>query len=270
VTAIVDTNGRAEPPSIEIFTSPDSGLIDPVKQMMLASRFTAGRLKGTAVRAMILLAVDVRLPRLSATELVTAARRDLAAHNTDSALAALDIALDSVITHPTDGERAYALLVRGNVESATGREGAARADAAAGLALYDALVARGVDLVPFLRHLADSARSSRKLRPGPGSDMSAPTALGSVSEQPVLVSHPAIHYPPEMEALRVGGTVVVEATLDTSGHVETASARVFASPNHGLDREALRAVQGSVYRPARSDGHAVRTVIRQAVTFVNY
>jgi TonB family protein len=100
--------------------------------------------------------------------------------------------------------------------------------------------------------------------------MPAPSAVGGVDEQPVLVFHPPIHYPPELAALKVDGTVMVEATLDAMGHIERASARLVGSPNHGFDAEALRVVRGSVYRPARSNGQPVRAVIRQAISFVAY
>jgi len=162
IAAIIDTTGHAEPASLEILSTPDSGLIEPVKQMMLASQFSAGRLKGTAVRVMVQMAVDVRLPRLSAAELVGTARRELAAGHRDSALTLVEIALDTALTHPTDGERVYALLVRGVAASHAGRDSAGGADLAEGLALYQTLTARGVDLAPFLRRLADSVRLSRR------------------------------------------------------------------------------------------------------------
>jgi TonB family protein len=270
VAAIIDTAGRAERASVEVLSTPDSGLNEPVKQMMLASQFSPGRLKGTAVRVMVQMGVDVLLPRLRATELVGSARAQLAARRPDSALTLLEFALDSALTHPTDGERAYALLVRGVAASRAGRDSAGRIDLGEGLALYQSLTARGVDLAPFLRRLADSVRLARRGSNAPGPAMSAPTAAEPVDEQPVLVSHPPIRYPPEMQALRVEGTVVVEAGLDTTGRVEHASAKIAASPNHAFDGEALRVVRGSVYRPARRQGRAVRAVIRQAITFVNY
>jgi TonB family protein len=270
VAAIIDTAGRAEPASVEVLSTPDSGLNEPVKQMMLASQFSPGRLKGTAVRVMVQMGVDVLPPRLSATELVGSARAQLAARRPDSALTLLEIALDSALTHPTDGERVYALLVRGVASSRAGRDSAGRIDLGEGLALYQSLTARGVDLAPFLRRLADSVRLARRASNPSGPGMSAPTAAEPVDEQPVLVSHPPIHYPPEMQALRVEGTVVVEAGLDTTGRVEQASAKIAATPNHAFDGEALRVIRGSVYRPARRQGHAVRAVIRQAITFVNY
>ena len=270
MAAIVDTSGRVEPASVEVLSTPDSGLNDAVKQMMLASQFSAGRLKGAAVRVMVQLGVDVRPPRLRATELVGSARAQLAARRPDSALTLLELALDTSLTHPTDGERVYALLVRGAAASRAGRDSASRADLGEGLALYQSLTARGVDLAPFLRRLADSVRLARRGSQGAGPAMPAPSTVDPVDEQPVLVSHPGIRYPPEMQALRVGGTVVVEAALDATGHVEPGSAKIAESPNHAFDAEALRVVRGSVYRAARREGRPVRAVIRQAISFVNY
>jgi len=100
--------------------------------------------------------------------------------------------------------------------------------------------------------------------------MEVPAASGAVDAQPVLVSHPPIRFPPEMAQLGAAGSVVVEAMLDTAGHIEAASLRVTQSANPGFNAEARRLVLGSVYRPARVGGRAVRTLIRQAITFVNY
>src|SRR5256884_652272 len=244
IAAIIDTTGHAEPASLEVLSTPDSGLVEPVKQMMLASQFSPGRLKRVAVRVMVQMAVDVRPPRSSATELVSNARRQLAANRPDSALAQLALALDTALTHPTDAERVYALLVRGVAASRMGRDSAGRADLAEGLALYQTLTARGVDLAPFLRRFADSVRLSGRGAKPPGATMAAPIAVGAVDEQPALVSHPPIRYPPEMQSLRVDGTVLVEAALDVTGHVEPGSARIFQSPNHAFDEEALRVVRG--------------------------
>src|SRR5438132_11488674 len=65
-----------------------------------------------------------------------------------------------------------------------------------------------------------------------------------------------------MQSLRVDGPVLVEAALDVTGHIEPGSARIFQSPNHAFDEEALRVVRGSVYRPARSESRAVREIGR--------
>ncbi len=270
VTAVIDTTGRPEASSVDVLSTPDSALIGPAKQMMLATQFTPGHRKGTAVRVMVQMNVDVRPPRLDATELTGKARAALAAGHADSAQRLLDIALDTVLTHPTDGERVYALLVRGIAASRAGGDSAGRADRDSGVALYKNLTARGADLAPFLRRLADSVRLASRATKAPGGDMPAPTALGAVDEQPVLASHPLIRYPREMQALRVAATVVVEAALDATGHVEPASARITQTSNHAFDAEALRVVRGSIYRPARVGGRAVRAVIRQPISFVNY
>ncbi|PYP60435.1 MAG: hypothetical protein DMD44_02245 [Gemmatimonadetes bacterium] len=75
---------------------------------------------------------------------------------------------------------------------------------------------------------------------------------------------------PRCKRSGLDGTVVVEAALDSTGHVEPGSAHVVLSPNHAFDAEALRVVRGSVYRPARLQGRPVGAVIRQAIGFVNY
>lgn len=267
VAAIVDTSGRVEPQSVEGLSTPDSLLFEPVRQMLLASQFSPGRLKGVTVRVMIQMAVDVRPPRFSATQLVGAARAQLASGHPDSVQTLLTLALDSALSHPTEGERAYGLLARGIAESRAGHESASRADLGDGVTLVQSLTARGMDLAPFLRRLADSVRFARRAT---GGDMPAPTTLGAVDEPPALVSHPPIRYPPEMLALRIAATVVVEAALDATGHVEPGSAKIVQSPNHAFDQEALRVVRGSAYRPAKSGGRAVRAVIRQAISFANY
>src|SRR5205814_10651986 len=165
----------------------------------------AGGPEGAAWRVMVPLGVGLRPPRFSATEQVGAARAQVAARRPDSALTLLALALDTSLTHPTDGERAYALLVRGVAASRAGRDSASRADLGEGLALYQSLTARRVDLAPFLRRLADSVRLARRASNAAGPAMPAPSTVDPVDEQPVLVSHPAIRYPPEMQALRVGG-----------------------------------------------------------------
>src|SRR5206468_12224334 len=135
--------------------------------------------------------------------------------------------------HPAYGERLYALLVRGVAASRTGRDSAGRADLAEGLALYQTLTARGVDLAPFLRRFADSVRLSGRGAKPPGATMSAPIAVGAVEEQPVLVSHPPIRCPPEMQSLRVEGTVLVGAARDLTGHAGLGSGKIVQRPNPG-------------------------------------
>lgn len=269
VEAVIDTLGSVDSASMRIHSTPDSALIAPVLEMMRATRFAPGRTKGTPVRALVVMGVEVRLPLLRAIELATRARGELAAQHADSALATLELALDSSLTHPSDGERVYTLLVRNRVRAALGQDSAAAADREAALRLYDQLVANGVDLAPGVRRLADSVRTHQVLPAPQTSALAPPTTSDAVDEPPALVSYPPIVYPPEMRAQRVGATVQVEARLDTAGRVVRGSATVLSSANQAFDAEARRVVEGSVYRPARTRGRPVPARIRQDVIFVN-
>jgi len=274
VRVVVDTLGHVEPQSIQVLETPDSGLVLPLTQMMLATTFTPGRAGGHAVRSMTSLSLNLMppaSPKLSVTQLASAARTQLAARRPDSALALITDALD-LATGATPGERVYALLVRGLALRALGRDSLASVAFDSGSAGYRDLVARGVDLAPFLRRLADSVRMSRRRGPAPSATatgLGAPSAAG-VDEQPAVATHPAIRYAPEMQALRIGGTVIVEATLDTTGHVIPGSVRIVQSPNPVFNDEARRVVLAATYRPARQGGRAVRTTIRQPITFAAY
>ena len=274
VRMVVDTEGRVEPASIEMVETPDSGFVQPLTQMMLATTFTPGRAGGHPVRSMTSLSFNLApppVPTLGATQLVSAARRQLTARHTDSALALVTDALDPA-ANATPGERVYALLVRGLALKALGRDSLASAAFDSGTAGYRDLTARGVDLAPFLRRLADSVRMSRRRPTAPAaaaSGLGTPLATG-VDEQPWLVTHPTIRYAPEMQALRIGGTLIVEATLDTTGHVIPSSVRIVQSPNPVFNDEARRVVLAATYRPARQGGKAVRTTIRQPITFAPY
>ena len=146
-----------------------------------------------------------------------------------------------------------------------GRDSLATVSFNAGLAGYRDLTARGIDLAPFLKRLADSIRISRRAAP-----MEAPTVVGTVDEPPALIRHPPIRYAPEMQALRIGGTVVVEATLDTTGRVLPATVKVVQTPNPVFDAESKRVVLAAEYRPARVRGRNARVTIRQPITFAAY
>ena len=263
VSFVVDTEGRAEPRSIEVLEAPDSALHEPVKAMVAASQFTPGRHRGRPVRVLMALRVEVRPPRLNATELVRQARALAPQRRTDSALTLLDLALGP-LANPTDAERAYALLVRGTVRTAARRDSLAAPDYRAGLAVYDSVTARGTELAPVLVRLADSVRRATRPRVA----LPPPRVLGAGGEPPVLVSHPPLRYPPEARQLGVSGTVVIEVAVDTAGRVEPGTARVVETTNPIFNAEALRVVRAAVYRPARSAGRPVRLVIQQPVAFM--
>ena len=269
VTLIVDTTGHAEPASIEILETPDTALAGPVRTMILASHYVPGRKHQEPVRTMMELDLQLHAPPPpTATALATDARAALAAHHADSALALLADAMDTA-THATEGERMYVLVVRSMALAAERRDSAARVDLDSAFALKRDLTVQHVDLAPFLLRLADSVRLARRggiAARGPA--MGTPTLVGAADAPPVLISHPRIVYPLEMQRLSVSGTVVVEARVDATGRVTTA--KVVESPNPGLDGEALRVVRGSLYRVARRAGQAAAVTIRQPITFAGY
>jgi TonB family protein len=263
IRAVVDTLGRVEERSFVVLESPDSAFNAPLRQMMFAAQFTPGRVKGHTVRSQIDLGFSLNPPAPeSPTKLIAAAREQLRRRRADSALALIDQALDGA-NQASDGERAYALLVQGTAWHVKGQDSLSAISLDAGLAGYRDLTARGVDLAPVLRRLADSIRISRR-------PFAAPSVVGLVDEQPVLISHPPIRYAPEMQSLRIGGTVIIEATLDTTGRVLPATLKVVQSPNPVFNVETKRVVLAAVYRPARVGGRATRVTIRQPVTFAAY
>ena len=271
VRAVVDTLGRVEAGSIVVLDSPDSAFNAPLERMLSAAQFTPGRVKGHVVRSQVDLGFSLHPPApANPTSLIGAARDQLRLRRADSALALTGAALDSA-NQPSAAERMYALLVRGLAWHAKGRDSLAAAAWDDGLAGYRDLTARGVDLAPFLKRLADSIRLGRRsTAPGHAAPFGTPTTVETVDEQPVLIAYPPIRYAPEMQALRIGGTVIVQATLDTSGHVLPATVTVVHSPNSVFDAEARRLVLGAKYRPARVRGHPTRATIRQPVTFAAY
>ena len=275
VIAVIDTLGRVEAESFRVLDTPDSGFVEPLRRMMLAASFTPGRAKGQLVRSRVDLQFTLTPPPpRSPTALVGAARDQLRAHRADSALALTVEALDSS-NNATPGERVYAELVQGLAYRATKQDGLAEQAFTAGLAGYRDLTAQGVDLAPFLKRLADSIRISRRgSTPPPPAARTSPfgtvTVVGVADEAPALLSHPDIRYAPEMQALRIGGTVIVEATLDTTGHVLPATVKVVQTPNPAFDAEAKRVVVAAMYRPARVNRKAAKVTIRQPITFAAY
>ncbi len=88
-----------------------------------------------------------------------------------------------------------------------------------------------------------------------------------VETPPVLLAHPAVRYPEVLRQAGIEGEVMVEAVLDTLGHVETGSARVVRGTHALMDAEALSVVGGSRYRPGRMGPRAVRVRIQVPVRF---
>ena len=90
----------------------------------------------------------------------------------------------------------------------------------------------------------------------------------ALDEVPQLVSAPELEYPPELRRIGIEGHVIVEAILDTTGHVEFESVELVQGANPEFDSAAVNYVRAAVFRPARLHGQAVRALVRLPINFV--
>ena len=88
-----------------------------------------------------------------------------------------------------------------------------------------------------------------------------------VEERPEMVSHPPVRYPDILRQAGIDGHVVIEAVVDTSGHVERGSIKVLSSTNQLFEQPAKEVIAGAVFRPGRISGRAVRVRIQQPFNF---
>jgi len=63
VQAIIDTSGRAEPPSVKVIQSPNPGFDQSAKNYVLRALFRPARVHGRAVRVLLNLPIDFKIKR---------------------------------------------------------------------------------------------------------------------------------------------------------------------------------------------------------------
>ena len=88
-----------------------------------------------------------------------------------------------------------------------------------------------------------------------------------VEQQPELLSSPPPRYPELLRLAHVEGVVIVQAVVDTVGHVERSTLKVISSPHPALSASALECLSGAVFRPGRVEGRAVRVLVQVPVQF---
>jgi protein TonB len=92
---------------------------------------------------------------------------------------------------------------------------------------------------------------------------------GSVVDQlPVMLAGPGPAYPEALRWAGVEGRVILEAVVDTAGHVEPGSLVAVAATHPGFVAPARRAVAAALFRPARVRGRAVRVRVRIPMDFM--
>jgi protein TonB len=98
-------------------------------------------------------------------------------------------------------------------------------------------------------------------------DLQAVFVEAVVDEPPIRLSSPPLNYPPLLRDAGIEGRVVMEFIIGVNGHPETESIRIIESTNKAFERPARDLVMGSVYRPGRMRGQAVRVLVSQPVVF---
>ena len=87
----------------------------------------------------------------------------------------------------------------------------------------------------------------------------------AAQEAPRLVSSPSVVYPKQALRNRVEGDVLLELSIDASGHVT--EARVTQGLGHGLDDAALSAAKQYVFAPATDHGVAIASTLDLTIPF---
>jgi protein TonB len=74
-------------------------------------------------------------------------------------------------------------------------------------------------------------------------------------------------YPPVLQQAGIAGSVEAQYVVDTVGKAEPQSWRVLRSTNKAFEEPAREAIMGSLYKPARIRGQAVRQLVQQRISF---
>jgi len=94
-----------------------------------------------------------------------------------------------------------------------------------------------------------------------------PIDVALAEELPMLLAGPVPAYPELLRQAGVQGRVMLEAVVDTGGHVEPGSIVVVAAAHLGFVAPARQAVAAMLFRPARVRGRAVRVRVRIPMDF---
>jgi TonB family protein len=100
--------------------------------------------------------------------------------------------------------------------------------------------------------------------PPPPAESPAPVTVGGDIKPPARLKGVPPVYPADAVASRTEGTVVVEATIDTTGRVSSATIRRSVP---SLDQAALDAVRQWLYEPTKINGQAVPVIMTVTVSF---
>lgn len=121
--------------------------------------------------------------------------------------------------------------------------------------------AEGRDTLPYANDadaVIDSLRADSVGHAGP-------VLASSLSARPAVIHCEPVSPPAEL-ADRTG-FVILAYVVDTAGRVEPASVRVLQATHAGFAGPAMASVRSCQLRPGRADGHPVRALVQQRVSF---
>jgi protein TonB len=99
-------------------------------------------------------------------------------------------------------------------------------------------------------------------------DVKAEVYMSSQLDDPaVAVSQPQPRFPPVLQSAGIGGYVVVQYIVDTTGHAEPSSFKVMEKTHDAFVAPAREAIMKSVFRPAKFKGEPVRQLVNQKISF---
>lgn len=82
-----------------------------------------------------------------------------------------------------------------------------------------------------------------------------------VDEKPLLLSAPPPPYPTQLSEAGIQGRVVLQAVVDTTGHLEPGSLKILQTPNPGFNSPVKQWALKALFRPAMRQGRAVRVYV---------
>jgi TonB family protein len=88
-----------------------------------------------------------------------------------------------------------------------------------------------------------------------------------VDDPPTVISTGPLRYPPVLERAGIGGRVVMQFVVDTTGHAEAAGFKILSSTNPAFNEPAKEVIMKSVFRPGRVRGQPVRVQVQQVISF---
>lgn len=107
---------------------------------------------------------------------------------------------------------------------------------------------------------------NKKLKKDDLDELPIPKAEYLVTEMPSVSNEVQINYPEKAKAIQLEGTVTLSILIDERGVVRDATVVEGLMPE--MDEEALRAIKGYQFSPAKIEDKSVPVRIRYAINFV--